>query len=146
MIHLKLNTLPLCRRCLFLLLCGSSFDECDNPKLSQHPAMTSRLYSTRAESLEKGSRLWQAMITDHFLKLPQPLGETRRSCTLSPQPLHAHTPTNRGPIIGLTRVPHDHAKPMIGGRFQVSRYSEACDTGCSPCCWMDGELHKMQKR
>lgn len=131
-----MNTLPLCRCCSFLLLCGS-FDECDNPKVSQQPAMTSRLYSTRAQSLEKGSRLWQALSTDHFLKLPQPLGETR-SCMLSHQRLYTriHAYKQRGPIIGQTHVPHDHAKPIVCSRFQVSRYSEVCDRMQPLLLWM----------
>lgn len=99
----------------------------------------------KSKSFVKGSSLWQALRTDHFLKLPQTLGETRRSCML-----YSHTCTyaykRRGPIIGLTHLDHDHAKPIMCHMFQVSRYSEVCDTGCSLSCWMDdNKLQDMQK-
>lgn len=85
-----MSTLPLCRCCSFLLLCGSSFDECDNPKVSQHPAMTSRLYSTRAECLDKGSRLWQALRKKSLPQTPTTLRWDKKLHALSPQAIHMH--------------------------------------------------------
>jgi len=91
---------------------------CHDQQTLQHKSRTFREGKQTVTSTEHKS----------LPQTPTTLRWDKKLHALSPQAVqHAYTPTNREDTIGQTHVPHDHSKPIMCRRFQVSRYSEVCD-------------------